>query len=117
MIDAAGSAIPLAHGIGRIGCFFAGCCYGAPTGPEWAGIGLRFPTASPAWNDHVRRLWITSDSAYSLPVWPTQLMEAAFELTMAAIFALYFLRRPARKGDVMLRYLLVYGIFRAFVET
>jgi prolipoprotein diacylglyceryltransferase len=35
---------------------------------------------------------------------------------MAAIFALYFLRRPARKGDVMLRYLLVYGIFRAFVE-
>ena len=26
-------AVPLAHAFGRIGCFFAGCCYGIPYDP------------------------------------------------------------------------------------
>ena len=37
-------AIPIGHAIGRIGCFFAGCCHGRPPHPvqlyEAAGLGL-----------------------------------------------------------------------------
>jgi phosphatidylglycerol:prolipoprotein diacylglycerol transferase len=37
-------ALPLGHAIGRIGCFFAGCCHGRPPHPvqlyEAAGLGL-----------------------------------------------------------------------------
>jgi phosphatidylglycerol:prolipoprotein diacylglycerol transferase len=28
MADAAAVALPLGHAVGRVGCFFAGCCYG-----------------------------------------------------------------------------------------
>ena len=28
-------AVPLAHAFGRIGCFFAGCCYGIPYATDW----------------------------------------------------------------------------------
>lgn len=37
-------ALPLGHAIGRVGCFFAGCCHGRPPHPvqlyEAAGLGL-----------------------------------------------------------------------------
>lgn len=116
MVDAAGAGIPLAHGIGRVGCFLAGCCYGAPVPKGWEWLGVRFPSGSPACNVHESLGLVVKGAPFSLPVWPTQLMESAFELTMAALLTFYFLRRPPRKGDVMLRYLLCYGIWRASIE-
>ena len=35
--------VPLAQAFGRIGCFFAGCCYGKPTNGAW---GITFPQGS-----------------------------------------------------------------------
>ena len=57
-------AIPVAVaiGIGRLGCFVAGCCYGAPTSLPW---GIDF-------GDGIRRH-------------PTQLYEMVFHLTAAII--------------------------------
>jgi len=43
-VDAAAPAIPLGHAIGRIGCIFAGCCYGAPTDLPW---GIIYPASCP----------------------------------------------------------------------
>jgi phosphatidylglycerol:prolipoprotein diacylglycerol transferase len=37
MLDIAACCVPLAHGIGRLGCFFAGCCHGAET-DAWYGV-------------------------------------------------------------------------------
>lgn len=34
--DAFALAIPLGQAVGRLGCFVAGCCYGAPSGVPWA---------------------------------------------------------------------------------
>lgn len=34
--DAFAIAIPLGQAIGRLGCFVAGCCYGAPSSVPWA---------------------------------------------------------------------------------
>src|SRR5437762_6458351 len=34
--DVFAPGIALGHVVGRMGCFFAGCCYGKPTGVPWA---------------------------------------------------------------------------------
>jgi len=34
--DAYALAIPLGQAVGRLGCFFAGCCYGSPSTLPWA---------------------------------------------------------------------------------
>ena len=41
--DAAAPAMALGIGIGRLGCFFNGCCYGLPTKLPW---GIKFPPES-----------------------------------------------------------------------
>lgn len=39
-LDAMLPALPVGHAIGRVGCFFGGCCYGAPSALPWA---VRYP--------------------------------------------------------------------------
>lgn len=82
-------ALVMGHGIGRIGCFLAGCCYGKPTDAIW-GIYL---------HDHYRH--------------PTQLIEA-FGLI---IMGVYFLKSKAPRVNLVIIYLLGYGILRLIVEA
>jgi phosphatidylglycerol---prolipoprotein diacylglyceryl transferase len=98
--DAAIPAIPIAHALGRVGCFFAGCCFGAP----WEGpFAVRFthPFAPGAHPDVLRH--------------PTQLYEAFGLLTLALAFVLV----PARSvgsGRRALGYVLAYAGLRFSVE-
>jgi phosphatidylglycerol:prolipoprotein diacylglycerol transferase len=43
--DAAAPSMAIGVGIGRLGCFMNGCCYGLPTALPWA---VTFPPGSPA---------------------------------------------------------------------
>ena len=52
----------VAQALGRIGCFFGGCCYGKPCVSGW---GVVFPENSPAWLHY-------GETA----IWPVQGMEA-----------------------------------------
>jgi phosphatidylglycerol---prolipoprotein diacylglyceryl transferase len=80
-------ALTAGHGIGRIGCLLAGCCYGEETNLWW-GITL---------HGHLRH--------------PTQLIES-----MGLLFlSLYLWRRPANYRTVSY-YFLIYGLLRFFVE-
>jgi len=92
-------AIPLAHSLGRVGCFFFGCCYGKPANCR---ICLLFPPNSPAGLLHK-------------PVIPTQLISS---FCLLAIFtALVVIRDHKRfKGQVFFSYLILYGIFRFIIE-
>ena len=85
-------AILIAHGFGRIGCFFAGCCYGRETD---CFLGVQFP-------------------GFSAPVHPTQLYEAAFLFLMFGI-CFYLLMKKDFKHNLSL-YLISYGIFRFLIE-
>lgn len=84
--------IVIAHAFGRIGCFFAGCCYGKPTDSF---LGVQFPFL-----DH--------------KVHPTQLYEAAFLFILFAVM-LYIYLKKGFKHNLSL-YLLSYGIFRFLIE-
>lgn len=88
-------AVPVAAavGVGRLGCFVAGCCHGSPTTLPW---GVDF-------GDGVSRH-------------PTQLYEMAFHLAMAGLLAL-FARLDWFAGQRFKVYLLSYLLYRIASET
>ena len=84
--------ITIAHGFGRIGCFFAGCCYGIHTG-TW--LDVKFP---------------------ELPetVLPTQLYEAVFLFLLFGVLSFLVLKKNC--VHTMSIYLISYGVFRFAIE-
>lgn len=84
--------------IGRLGCYVGGCCYGAPTTLPW---GMKFPTAL---------------DGPDLARHPTQLYEAAFHLTMAAVLA-WLKHRGIWPGQLMKVYIIAYLIYRFLSES
>jgi len=91
------TGVVLAHAIGRIGCFFAGCCYGIPTESF---LGVEFPYG----HSH---LHYPGEA-----VFPTQLFEAAF------LLILFFLMNKLHtfKNHEVKTYLIGYGIWRILIE-
>lgn len=90
-------AFCLAHSIGRIGCFFAGCCFGAPT---LLPTGVAFPENSLA-QIHFQE---------NIVVHPTQLYESFF------IFTIFLVVKQVHVRSKFLLYMLSYAVFRFFVE-
>jgi phosphatidylglycerol:prolipoprotein diacylglycerol transferase len=89
-------AVPVAVSIaiGRVGCFFGGCCFGTPTDLPW---GVVFPHAD------------------ACPRHPTQLYEAAFH-AMAALLLAGALSRGLWRGHLIKVYIIGYAIDRFFSE-
>ena len=89
----------LGHAFGRLGCFFAGCCYGAPcSGP----------------------VCITFNDPHSLaplgvPLFPTQLMESGGEFL---IFGVLIMLQRYKKfdGQLFWFYPLFYSVLRFIIE-
>jgi phosphatidylglycerol---prolipoprotein diacylglyceryl transferase len=96
--DVFAPSVALGHGIGRIGCFMTGCCYGRECSLPWA---VHFP------KDH----W-----THGAGVHPTQLYEAGLNLLFYGFLAWYFKRRRF-EGEVFAIYLVGYAIIRAIVEV
>lgn len=92
MINIVPCCITIAHGFGRIGCFFAGCCYGIETDSIF---GITFP-------------------GHSHAVYPTQLFEALFLLSLFGILTFLFWKYNFK--HTMEIYLIAYGIFRFLIE-
>lgn len=93
--DAVVPTLPLAHAIGRIGCFCAGCCYGRVT-DSW--IGVCFPSVMGG-----------------ARVIPTQLIESGFNLLLFAALLL-FTRRRRFGFTTLFVYLIAYGVERFLIE-
>lgn len=89
-------AVPLVHGIGRVGCFCAGCCYGKPT-DAWFGVCYPAGGLAPS----------------GVPLVPVQLLEAAGDLVIFGLLCLPVYRVPGRRLAV---YLLLYGALRFGTE-
>lgn len=100
LADLAAPAFALGLGLGRIGCFLSGCCFGKPSHLPWA---VRFPARSFA--GHV----------YDCPIHPTQLYESAFGF---ACFGLLWLMAKRRhfSGEQICLFLGLYGAWRLLVD-
>ncbi len=97
MADTFSVLIPLFHAFGRVGCFFAGCCYGI----EWKhGIdGRVLPSGA---SEHIFRF-------------PVQLLEAFCLLILFSVL-LIFLLKGKFTGKLMVLYLSAYAVLRFFLE-
>lgn len=91
--------IALGHMFGRFGCFFAGCCYGAPCHTS---IGIMFSDTH-------------SLAPLGVMLYPTQLFEAGGEfVNFLVLLAVYRFR--TFDGQVFWLYPVLYSILRFIVE-
>lgn len=101
--DVFAPAIALGHAIGRVGCFAAGCCWGAPSHLPWA---VTFT------NPEANRL---TGVPLGIPLQPTQLYESFAEAVIFLVLYLRFLK-PHRPGAIIGLYLVLYPAARFAIE-
>lgn len=101
--DVLAPGLAVGHALGRLGCFAAGCCWGARCERPWA-------------------VTFTSPDAHELvgvplnvPLHPTQLYESFATAGVAAVLW-HMSRRPQPPGRVLGAYLLLYSLARLAVE-
>lgn len=91
-------SVALAQAFGRIGCFFAGCCYGRETDSI---IGITFHNSLYAPND--------------VKLVPTQLLSSLGDLINMALL-LFISKHSKKKGTVTACYVIFYSIGRFIIE-
>jgi phosphatidylglycerol:prolipoprotein diacylglycerol transferase len=103
VVDVYAPAVSLGLGVGRIGCFAAGCDYGKPTTSAW-GVVFTNPIAHEV-----------SGVPLGIPLYPTQ---PIMSLTSLSIFAILIWRysRKSRDGEIFVLYLALYAVARFFIE-
>jgi phosphatidylglycerol:prolipoprotein diacylglycerol transferase len=91
-------AVAIAQGFGRIGCFCAGCCYGAET-DSWFHVVFTHSQFAPN----------------NVPLIPTQLMSSAGDF-LIGFFLIYYSGKNKVPGRSAAMYLILYGIGRFLLE-
>lgn len=97
--DVAVVALILGQGIGRIGCYFAGCCYGIEVtnkALQW------FPFST-----KIDGVWHLSTFFY----------ESFFDLVIFAVFTFLIIKKVKNRGIMSSLYLISYGVVRCVIET
>lgn len=101
-MDVFAPGVALGHAIGRLGCFFAGCCYGTECDRPWA---VTFDVEA----------YKMTGVPPGVPLHPAQLYESAFNLGLFYLLYRMFQKHP-RPGQVFGVYLSLYSLFRFGVE-
>jgi phosphatidylglycerol:prolipoprotein diacylglycerol transferase len=92
-------ALALGHAIGRIGCFFAGCCYGKETNAAWSVV----------FRDK------NSSAVLGVRLHPTQFYEA-FGNFLIFFFLYFYSKKEHKKGGIVSFYFISYAVLRFVVE-
>jgi phosphatidylglycerol:prolipoprotein diacylglycerol transferase len=102
--DVFAPGIALGHVVGRLGCLFAGCCFGKPTTLPW-GITFTDPFAA-----------ANVGTPLNQPLHPTQLYEAGAE----ALILMFLLATESRgkrfPGRTFWLYMFLYAVSRYVIE-
>lgn len=98
------TALPLSHALGRVGCYLAGCCYGAACSKPWA-------------------VTYTSDLAarfagtpLGVPLHPSPLYEAGLEVLNFAVLLLIWRRGRPAPWTIVFTWMGLYGTQRFLLE-
>jgi len=129
-LDVLAPAVLVGAGIGRIGCFLRGCCWGRMAHAQ-TGLSVTFPPESPAsdmqrhlaeynppaWADRLETLGYAPGEALPLPVLPTQWFEVAGYISLGlALMGLEKVWRKQFDGALMLAGVILYSFFRFIIE-
>jgi phosphatidylglycerol:prolipoprotein diacylglycerol transferase len=102
--DVFAPGIALGHVVGRLGCLFAGCCFGKPTTMPW---GITFHSEFAAQN---------VGTTLGIPLHPTQLYEAGAELLILGLLLWTEKKGRPYAGRTFWSYMLLYGVSRFIIE-
>jgi len=91
---------PLLQAITRVGCFLAGCCYGAPTTAFW-GI---------CYHD------LNCGAPYDQVIHPTQLYSSLIQLVIFMVLIIFRKRFYIKPGQLISLYLVLAGLERFVVD-
>ena len=97
--DLAFPAVALAQAFGRVGCFFAGCCYGVETDSAFS-IVFQHSQYAP---NHVHLV-------------PTQLISAVLDLVLCLFLLWYEKNKEKYSGELAALYLILYSAGRFVLE-
>lgn len=89
------------HGMGRLGCFFAGCCHGIPTEMPW-GVTFSDP--------------VSQAEPLHTALHPTQLYSAFLIFSIMTIL-LMFKRHKRFEGQLFFIYIILYATGRGIIEV
>lgn len=98
--DIAAAPTALGIAVGRLGCFFAGCCWGRPTSVPWA-VTFTNPESFTSYKN--------------VPVHPTQLYESAACL-LIYLYLVWLFRQRKYVGQQFYHGLACYSVVRFFIE-
>jgi phosphatidylglycerol:prolipoprotein diacylglycerol transferase len=99
VLDIAMPSVPLAQAFGRIGCFFAGCCYGKETTSPW---GIEFNNSPFAPHD--------------VHLIPTQVISSVGNFLIFAAVMWFDRKKKTKDGQTCAVYMILYSIARFAVE-
>ena len=98
-LDLVMPAVAFAQGCGRIGCFFAGCCYGRETD---SALAIQY--------------WQSAYAPNGVKLIPTQIYSSIGDFAIAFLLMAYARRKPA-KGKVAAGYCILYSLGRFVIEA
>lgn len=125
--DMAIPSLPIGHFFGRLGCFFAGCCWGESAYHMEAGKvvadipwAASFPPKALAYTSLIRTsdgevVQLMNELGTTLPLHPVQLYESVGELFIFLILILVRSRKWFH-GQVALTFFILYPILRSLLE-
>ncbi len=102
-LDVLAPAVALGQCVGRLGCFAAGCCYGAPSTAPWSVI------------FHNEDAHALVGVPLGIPLHPSQLYES-LGTGLLMLFLLRVLKHRKFQGQVFTLYLLLYAVLRFTLE-
>ncbi len=91
-------SVAFAQGCGRIGCFFAGCCYGRETE---SALSIQY--------------WRSEYAPNGVKLIPTQIYSSIGDFVLAFVLMAYAKKEP-KKGKVAAGYCILYSIGRFIIE-
>ena len=101
MADLAAPMLALSFGIGKIGCWLNGCCYGMPTA-SWLGVIFTNP--------------LSQCDLLNQKLWPAQLFNSASGFLAFAVLFWIVRKHKHFDGQVFIWYLYLYGSMSFVVE-
>lgn len=104
LTDTAAIPVPLGQAIGRIGCFFAGCCYGKPVESLPWSVTFTNPIANE-----------NTGVPLDIPLHPTQLYQSLNDFSLFIILLILW-KFKKFDGQITWIYILLYSITRGVIE-
>jgi phosphatidylglycerol---prolipoprotein diacylglyceryl transferase len=122
-LDAAAPTLMLGLAVGRMGCFFAGCCHGRVVDAVQTGTLLSLPGGSVVTLDGLPLIafnfvaGVGVGSTHGVPIFPTQAFESLGAFSVFAFLSWLWLKHRRFDGLIFGVLLMLYPILRSTIET